>query len=161
MMNELDFRVAKFLKMLSMFMVLGALLYFYAYVDDRLDFVHDSSSSIIDRTSKSIVFYVGLAIFAVFNLIANALLGVYRNAQSYNRNTVLLKSEIHKERVLLWIIYLIVGVNTSIASFIIYLALLRINNPDSDNSYIYILVFGIVVVVATFVGLIAAIFKKS
>jgi len=160
-MNELNFRVANFMKMVSMFMVLGALLYFYAYVGDRLDFVPSSDEGSIDHVSKSVVFYSGLGIFAVFNLVINAVLSVYKSAEKYHESSVLLKSEIHKERVMLWIVYLIVGVNTSIASAITYLALLRINNVSGDSAYVYVLIFGLVIVAATFIGLLAAVFKRA
>ena len=160
-MSELYFRTANFLKMLSMFMVLGSLLYFYAYVDDRLTLISPSSNDWYSELSKSYVFYVGLVIFAVFNLAMNAILSIYRSAEKYDENSLLLKSEIHKERIWLWIIYMIGGVNFLISSVITYLALLRINKISNNMEYAFLPIFGFLVVATTLIGLLIAIFNKQ
>ena len=160
-MSELNFRIANFVKLLSMFMVLGALLYFYAYVDVRLESVIPLSGDWYREFSKSAVFYTGLGIFAVFNLVMNAVLGVYKNTRSYDEHSLLFKSELHKERIWLWILYLMAGVNVLISSSIMYIALLRINQVDSNTDYAFLPAFGFMAVLIAFSGLLVSIIKKS
>jgi hypothetical protein len=160
-MSELSFRIANFLKTLSMFIVLGSLLYFYAYVDVRLDQIFPTSGDWYSQLSKSAIFYTGLGTFAVLNLVMNAVLGIYKSTKSYDEKSLLFKNEIHKERIWLWFIYLIAGVNVLISSMIIFLALIKINQEESETGYAFLAVVGFVAVAIAFSGLLASIFRKD
>ena len=159
-MSELNLRVANFLKMLSMLMVLGSLLYFYAYVDQRMGFITESDDWYISL-SKSVVFYTGLAFFAVFNLLMNAALNMYKRADGYDENSLIFKSEFQKENIQFWMIYLTAGINVLISCMILYLAMIRINEVSSDTDYLYLPIFGLTIMVVIVIGLFRAINKKS
>ena len=160
-MSELSFRIANFIKMLSMFMVLGSLIYFYAYVDVRLDQIFPYSDDWYGQLSKSLIFYTGLGTFAVLNLVMNAVLGIYKSTKSYDEKSLLFKNEVHKERIWLWFLYLIAGVNVLITSMIMFFALIKINQAESDAGYAFLPTFGFVAVTIAFSGLMASIFKKG
>ena len=77
-------------------MVLGSLLYFYAYVDVRLDQILPISEDWYSQLSKSVIFYTGLGTFAVLNLAMNAVLGMYKSTKSFDEKSLLLKNQIHQ-----------------------------------------------------------------
>ena len=160
-MSELSFRVAKFLKMMSMFLVLGSLLYFYAYVDDRLDAIIPASGGWFSEISKSVVFYTGLGIFAVFNLVINAVLSVFKGTNRYDQRSLIFKSEVHKEQIWLWLLYLTAAVNVLISSIITYIALLRMNQAEGTADYAFVPGFGFLVTLVALAGILVSIFKKS
>ena len=95
-MSETSFRIANFLKMFSMFIVFGSLIYFYAYVENRLGFVNEAEFW-LEKTPKSYIFYTGLGIFALFNLLMSVGLSMFKNAQGYDDKSWLFKNSLHKE----------------------------------------------------------------
>lgn len=159
-MSELNLRVANFLKILSMFMVLASLLYFYAYVDQRMDFI-TASDNWYTSMSKSVIFYSGLGIFAVFNLLMNAALNMYKSADGFDEKSLIFKNELQKEHIQFWLIYLIAGINLLISCMILYLAMIRINEVSSNVDYLYLPIFGLAIMMVIIIGLFRAIIKKT
>ena len=158
-MSETSFRVANFLKMFSMFMVLGSLIYFYAYVDDRFGFINSSNQWYLEL-SKSVIFYSGLGLFAMLNLLLNIGINVHKSASGYDPKSFLFKSESQKEKVNVALIYLLIGINVMLAMTIIYLAFIRINGMNEMADYIQFPIFGIVVLAAAIVNSSLTLFKK-
>ena len=158
-MSVTGFRVAKFLKMVSMFMVFGSLIYFYAYVEDRLGFLTNNHDWFV-AASKSMIFYTGLGIFSIFNLMMGLSINVYNKAQGYNENSLLFKSESQKERIHFWLIYITASINFLIECGILYLAMIRINGMSSKTDYIFLPVFGLLAILISMIGLLLVFTKK-
>ena len=158
-MSVVRFRVVNFMKMVSMFMVLASLIYFYAYVDNRLGFMTNSHAWYFD-VSKSVIFYSGLAVFALFNLVMGIGINLYKNARGYDEKSLLFKSEMQKEAIHFWLITLITSINFLIACSILYLAMIRINGITSNTDYIFLPAVGLVALIVAIIGLLVAFTKK-
>lgn len=158
-MSELDVRVANFFKMFSMFLVMLSLLYMYGYVDDRMEFLNNSQDW-ISTTPKAYFFYFGLGFFAIFNLLINVGISVYKRAEGFDAKSILFKNKKHKRKLLVWFTYFVAGVNFLISSIIFYLALIRINEVNDRSQYIYVLALGLVVLLGITIGLLVAISRK-
>lgn len=142
-----------------MFMVLGSLIYFYAYVDNRLGFINEADSW-FETSPKTYIFYSGLGIFALFNLLMSVGLSMYKNAQGHDEKSWLFKNAMQMERVSIGMIYLLIGINFMISTVTIYLALIRINGMSNEADYIYWPLFGLLILIITVVNLVLAIAKK-
>ena len=158
-MNETNQRVANFIKMFSMFMVFGSLLYMYAYATDRVNFLN-TSPNWITELPKAQLFYVGLGVFAIFNLVMNVGISMYKNAKGIDNRSILFKSKEQKRELLMWFTYVWAGINFLIASVIIYLALIKINEVADISEYIYFPVIGLLSLVAILTGTIGILIRK-
>lgn len=158
-MGEVNMRVANFIKFFSMMMVIGSLLYMYAYSSDRLNFLNESKDW-ISEVPKSSIFYAGLGLFALFNIPMHIGINMYKNVEGIDERSVFFKSKNHKEKLLVWFTYMLAGVNVFITSIVLYLAMLKINEASFDSDYVYIPFFGMIILIAPFVGLIAALIRK-
>ena len=158
-MDEVNMRVANFIKFFSMMMVIGSLLYMYAYSSDRLNFLDESQDWISDMP-KSSIFYAGLGLFALFNITMHIGINMYKNVEGIDERSVFFKSKQQKEKLLIWFTSIIAGVNVFITSIVLYLAMLKINEASVDSDFVYIPLVGMIILIAPFVGLIAALIRK-
>ena len=158
-MDEVNMRVANFIKFFSMMMVIGSLLYMYAYSSDRLNFLNESQDWISD-VPKSSIFYAGLGLFALFNITMHIGINMYKNVEGIDERSVFFKSKQQKEKLLIWFTSIIAGVNVFITSIVLYLAMLKINEASVDSDFVYIPLVGMIILIAPFVGLIAALIRK-
>ena len=158
-MDEVNIRVANFIKFFSMMMVIGSLLYMYAYSSDRLNFLDESQDWISDMP-KSSIFYAGLGLFALFNITMHIGINMYKNVEGIDERSVFFKSKQQKEKLLIWFTSIIAGVNVFITSIVLYLAMLKINEASVDSDFVYIPLVGMIILIAPFVGLIAALIRK-
>ena len=158
-MSELNLRVANFLKLFSMLIVLGSLMYMYAYVNDRMEFLNHSPGWLMN-VSKSHIFYSALVVFAVFNLLLNVALSIYKSADGYDENSLLFRSKLQKERLIMWFTYLLAAINLLIGCSIIYVAFIRINDVNNHMDYIYIPGFGVLILIGVVAALFTTILKK-
>ena len=158
-MDEVNIRVANFIKFFSMMMVIGSLLYMYAYSSDRLNFLNESQVWISD-VPKSSIFYAGLGLFALFNITMHIGINMYKNVEGIDERSVFFKSKQQKEKLLIWFTSIIAGVNVFITSIVLYLAMLKINEASVDSDFVYIPLVGMIILIAPFVGLIAALIRK-
>ena len=158
-MDEVNIRVANFIKFFSMMMVIGSLLYMYAYSSDRLNFLNESQDWISDMP-KSSIFYAGLGLFALFNITMHIGINMYKNVEGIDERSVFFKSKQQKEKLLIWFTSIIAGVNVFITSIVLYLAMLKINEASVDSDFVYIPLVGMIILIAPFVGLIAALIRK-
>ncbi len=124
-MDTVNQRVANFVKFFSMLMVFGCLLYMYAYTSGKENSGADHGW-FFELSSKQIFFF-GLAIFAIFNLVMNMAISTYKNSQIKDGNSIIFGSEEKKEKLLLWFTYVSASVNVLIATIIAFLALVRLN----------------------------------
>ena len=65
-MSEVNQRFARFTKTFSMLLVIGSLLYMYAYVPES-GIVTQTDRYWILELSKAQLFYIGLTVFGIFN----------------------------------------------------------------------------------------------
>ena len=158
-MDEVNIRVANFIKFFSMMMVIGSLLYMYAYSSDRLNFLNESQDWISD-VPKSSIFYAGLGLFALFNITMHIGINMYKNVEGIDERSVFFKSKQQKEKLLIWFTSIIAGVNVFITSIVLYLAMLKINEASVDSDFVYIPLVGMIILIAPFVVLIAALILK-
>ena len=158
-MSEVNIRVANFIKFFSMMMVIGSLLYMYAYSSDRLNFLNESQDW-ISEVPKSSIFYAGLGLFALFNITMHIGINMYKNVEGIDERSVFFKSKHQKEKLLVWFTSILAGVNVFITSIVLYLAMLKINEASVDSDFVYIPFVGMIILIAPFVGLIAALIRK-
>ena len=158
-MGDVNIRVASFLKMVSMLMVIASLIFMYGYAEDRLNFTR-TANIWIREVPKSYLFYGALVSFAALNLFLNVGLSIYKNSRGYNKNSYLFRSKEKKEKLVVLINYLIAGANLLITTILIYIALMRINDTRDPLDYIYLPVLGILVLAGIMVAIVAALLRK-
>lgn len=158
-MSEVHLRIANLFRLFSMFAVLGSVIYMYAYVSDKVDFLH-TSYDWYDRLSKIHIFYGSLGIFAIFNVLMSIAISMYKNVEGVDANFSLFKNETQKKRLLVRFTYFQGGVNYFIASMVLYLALLKINQAQSHYSYIYLPLIGISILTVILLGLVFQMIRK-
>ncbi len=146
-MSETSLRVANFSKLFSMFAVVGSLLYMYAYATDKVDFF-GSSDEWYSRWSKVEIFYIGLTVFAVFNILAGLAISAFKNVKGIDENSLFFRSEHHKEKLLVLLTYLLSGINVFIASVVFYLALVKINQQQDHMEYMYLPAICLVILIS-------------
>ncbi|MCG8307690.1 MAG: hypothetical protein MI975_09900 [Cytophagales bacterium] len=159
-MNELNLRIAGFLKVLSMLTVIGSLIYMYGYVhDDRMEFLKNSQGW-LNETPKSYLFYFALFVFAIFNLLLNIGLSMYKNSEGYSKESLLFYSQPKKEKLIVWFTHFIAGVNLLITCGVMYVALIRINGLSDSTDYVYIPVFGALCLLGIITATLITVFKN-
>jgi len=158
-MSEINLRIANFFKVFSMLIVVVSLAYMYAYVTDKVDFLR-SDSVWHDRISKEFIFYSGLGIFAVYNLIMGLAINMYEDTRGVDKSSLLFKSELQKQKLIVWFTYLLTGGNLFIASMIFYLALVKINLAGNTTDYIYFPLTGALILMSILLTLIYQLIKK-
>ncbi len=159
-MTEIKQRVASIIRFVSMVSVVAALLFMYAYgTDDHV--IRSESNSILPQIPKSTIFYSGLVVFAIFNLLMNWGIKVYREAQGIDSNSILFRSENQKARVIFWLTLLLAAINFLLGFFISYLGFIKIEGFDAQNDYLHLPIIGLVITIVTFIGLLIAIISKK
>lgn len=132
----------------------------YAYVNERMEFLN-SSNDWLSKFPKAYIFYTGLGVFAVFNLLINVGINMFKNAEGYDERSLLFKNQEHKERLLMWFAYLLAGINFLISCVIFYLGLIQINEMNDKMQYIFLPITGLLVLLGVILGLLVAIFRKE
>lgn len=158
-MNVVNQRVANFIKAFSIFMVFVSLLYMYGYSPENGNGMN-TSQNWLTTLSKAHLFYIGLGVFAIFNLVMNVGISMYKNSKGIDTKSVLFRSKEQKEMVLMWLTYFLAGINILITCMMFYVALIKINEGTDTSSYIFIPVVGLIILVSIIIGLIHAIIKK-
>lgn len=158
-MNEINLRIANFLKLVSMVMVIVSLLYMYAYTSENIRLL-SSSVDWLKGLSKSYVFYIGLALFAVFNLLMHGAINFYKSAEGYDESSMLFQNAERKESLVMRFTFLLAGINIFFTSIIIYIAMISINEVKSSTDYLLIPVIGMLVLLGFLIGLIVSFIKK-
>lgn len=159
-MSEVSLRVANFVKLFSMFLAIFSLVYLYAYSTDKLSSIY-AQDLWIRNLSNTHIFYVGLGVFAVFNLIMSIGINMFKGAKGIDSNSLLFRSEERKQKLLVWLTYLQAGINALISSIVFYIALVKINDTVDAESYIYLPISGLAVLLILFVVLILILRQKS
>lgn len=124
-MDIVNQRVANFIKLFSMFMVFGCLLYMYAYTSGKEN-LGSTHGWFFELSSKQI-FLFGLTVFAIINIVMSLGINTYKNAQIKDGNSVVFKSEEKREKLLMWFTYVAASVNVLIATIVAFLALVKLN----------------------------------
>jgi len=158
-MSEISVRAANFLKVFSMVMVVGSLVYMYGYSTDKVDFIYSDPDWFTDLT-KTYFFYAGLGIFVLFNLIMHSMIYLYKNTQGLDPKSFLFRSKKQKRNVLLWLTYLLAGINFFLTTIVVFIALAKINEVSGQSALMYIPLAGFIFVFGIFIGLINAVIRK-
>lgn len=139
---EVNQRIANIFKFLSMTIVIGSLVFMYAYGSD-LHSVNIPNQSWLSDISKTTIFYAGLIIFGVVNIIFNWWIKIYRETDGFDARSHLFKSVYHKSVMLVWFTALIAAVNFFISTAIIYVAFIKIDGISAESRYFFIPVAGL------------------
>ena len=107
------------------------------------------------------IFYAGLVVFAVFNLLMNWGIKVYKEAEGYDVHSILFRSEGHKARVIFWLTLLMAALNFLLGFFISYIGFIKIEGINAQTSYLHLPVIGLAIALITFVGLLIAVLSKK
>lgn len=158
-MNVVNQRIANFIKALSIFMVFVSLLYMYGYSPENGNGMN-TSQNWLTSLSKAHLFYIGLGVFAIFNLVMNVGISMYKNSKGIDTKSVLFRSKEQKEMVLMWLTYFLAGINMLIMCMMFYVALIKINEVTDTSALIFIPFVGLIILVSAIIGLIHAIIKK-
>lgn len=158
-MSEVNLRVASFIKAFSMFTVMGSLLYMYAYSPENGTIINTSQDWMINLP-KAYIFYIGLSTFAIFNLVMNVGINMYKNTRGVDARSILFRNKEQKKLLHMWLTYFLAGINFIITSMVLYVALIIINEVADTSRYIFIPVVGLTILLVSVVGLIHAIIKK-
>lgn len=158
-MNVVNQRIANFIKALSIFMVFVSLLYMYGYSPENGNGMN-TSQNWLASLSKAHLFYIGLGVFAIFNLVMNVGISMYKNSKGIDTKSVLFRSKEQKEMVLMWLTYFLAGINMLIMCMMFYVALIKINEVTDTSALIFIPFVGLIILVSAIIGLIHAIIKK-
>ena len=158
-MSETSFRVANFLKLFSMLMVLAGLIYFYGYSEGQTSFLNSGDHWIVTMP-KAYIFYSGLLIFALVNVLLNVAISIHKGAAGVNSNSLFHKSEKQKDKVNIGLTYLLTAANVMISMSALYIAFLRINGQKGNFDHVQFPIFGMVVLVAAVGNLVMALRSK-
>ena len=157
-MDDINIRGASFAKNASMFMVMAALVYMYAYTTDG-EVVLKGQAAWLNDYSKANIFYAALVLFGVLNLLMGLGLNLLKSSLSTSATSSMLGGEAKRKRLLVWFTYSAAAINFFMATTLSYIAFLKIDGA-SRSGYIYIPYLGLMVLVFTLIGLIVAWVKK-
>lgn len=158
-MSEISVRVANFLKVFSMLMVIGSLLYMYGYATDKVDSLFSDPDWFTD-ISRAYFFYVGLGLFVLFNVVMHIVIYIYKNTNAVDANSILFRSKKQKGDILVWLTFLLAGINTFLTTIIVFIAFAKINEISGQSSLMYIPLAGFIILFGIFIGLVSAVFRK-
>lgn len=156
---EIKQRVANMFKFFSMLSIIVSLLFMYAYGSD------DHSVLVLEQgwlsdISKATIFYTGLIIFGVINIIFNWWIKMYKETRGYDDKSLLFKNEYHKAGMLVWFTSLMAAINIFISALILYIAFIKIDGISAEGRFIFIPVAGLLfLVLVVVVGAISALRK--
>lgn len=132
----------------------------YAYGADEHS-IRPQSFDILGGISKTTIFYYGLAIFGVFNILVNWGIKVYRDAIGYDNNSRFFKNEKHKARILLWFTLTLAAINMLVASVVVYIAFIRIEGASAQTDFLHLPIIGLALLVIMIVGLLISVFRDK
>jgi hypothetical protein len=158
-MEEIRQRVANIIRFLSMAGVVGSLLFMYAYGADEHN-VRPATEDVLTGISKANLFYYGLVIFGVCNVLMNWGIKVYREASGYDESSRLFKNETHKARILFWLTLSLAAINLLITSAVTFTAFIKIEGVSAQTDYLPIPIIGLILFFLALIGLLASVFRN-
>ena len=159
-MTEIKQRVANIIRFVSMISVVAALLFMYAYgADDHV--IRPDTDDVLTQIPKSTIFYTGLVVFAIFNLLMNWGIKAYRETRGFDANSLLFRSENQKSRVIFWLTLLLAALNFLLGFFISYIGFIKIEGLDAQKGYLHLPIIGLVITIVAFIGLLIAVISKK
>jgi len=159
-MLETKFRVANIIRFISMITVLAALLLMYAYGSDEHS-VGSTSGGFLPNISKATIFYTGLGVFAIFNILMNWGIRVYRDATGFDPASRFFRSETHKAGILFWLTLVLAALNFLLSFMLAYIGFIKIEGFSAQQDYIAMPFIGVSLFFVVLIGLVAAIFRKE
>jgi len=158
-MTEVKQRAANIIRFVSMISVVAALLFMYGYGTDE-HVIRNDAEGLLSKFPRSTIFYTGLVIFAVFNLLMNWGIKAYREAEGFDVSSILFRTERQKAGILLWLTLLLGALNFFLGFLISYIGFIKIEGLSAQNSYLPLPVIGLVITVVVFAGLIISVFSN-
>lgn len=159
-MEEIRQRVANIVRFLSMAGVVGSLLFMYAYGADDHN-VRPAAEDVLSGISKTTLFYYGLVIFGVFNVLGNWGIKVFREATGYDKNSRLFKNETHKARILFWLTLTLAAINLLITAAVTFIAFIKIEGVSAQTDYLPIPIIGLTLLLVVLIGLLISVFRNK
>jgi ABC-type polysaccharide/polyol phosphate export permease len=159
-MEEIRQRAANIVRFLSMAGVVGSLLFMYAYGADEHN-IRPVAEDVLSGISKTTLFYYGLGVFAVFNVLMNWGIKVYREATGYDKSSRLFKNETHKARILFWLTLMLSAINLLITSAVTFIAFIKIEGVSAQTDYLPIPIIGLTILFVVLVGLLISVFRNK
>jgi len=156
---EIKQRIANIARFVSMMLFIGGLLFFYSYASDAIGRSITEDYYIL-QLPKSLIFYSMLILFAVFNIIMNLAVRLYRDAKGEDQSSRLFFSAHQKVVVTFWATLTIAGFNALLATFLFYVGFVRIEELAAITGSIAIPVLGIISFLVPFSGLIVTLLTK-
>lgn len=157
---EVNHRIANIFKFLSMAIVIGSLVFMYAYGSDTHS-VKIPDQSWLSEISKTTIFYAGLIIFGIINIIFNWWIRLYRDADGFDARLLLFKNEYRKSAMLVWFTSLMAAVNFFIAAIITYIAFIKIDGISAESRYFLIPIAGLALLLLVAVSGILLALRKT
>ncbi len=148
---EVKQRVANILRFFSMVLVVIGLLFMYAYGSDA----HSASPAMTNWAtsfSKSFIFYLGLTIFGVINILFTWWIKSYRDTNTFDGWSFLFKSEAQKSWLLIWFTLQLAVFNFLLASVIAFIGFVRIEGVAAESKFFFIPVIGLALFILVLVG---------
>ncbi len=145
-------RLANITRFISMIIFVGSLLFFYAYVSDATSRAVENDFYLM-QLPKGLIFYSMLALFAVFNILMNMGIRMYRESRGADGNSRLFYSKNQKEAILMWTNLLVAGFNMLLSGLLIYVGFMRIVEMASVGGQIFIPVLAILLFLVPLSGL--------
>lgn len=159
-MQEIRQRTANIVRFLSMAGVVGSLLFMYAYATDDHN-IRPASEDVLSGISKTTLFYYGLGVFGVFNVLMNWGIKVYREATGYDKSSRLFKNESHKARILFWLTLALAAINLLITSVVTFVAFIKIEGISAQTAYLPIPIIGLILLFVVLTGLLISVFRNK
>lgn len=156
---EVKQRVANIVRFLSMGFVVASLLFMYGYGTD-VHSIRPLGNSWLAGASKAGIFYAGLGIFGVFNLLMNWGIKMYREADGFD-GKLLFRNESQKAKLMVWLTLLLAAINFFISAIVAYLGFIKIDGVSAERQYIYLPVIGALVLIVAISGLVVALFTRQ
>jgi ABC-type polysaccharide/polyol phosphate export permease len=140
--------------------VVASLLFMYGYGTD-VHSIGPMGSGLLAGASKAGIFYAGLGIFGVFNLLMNWGIKIYREADGFDGRSFLFRNEFQKAKLLVWLTLSLAAINFFISAIVAYIGFIKIDGTPAERQYIYLPVLGALVLIVTISGLAIALFTRQ
>ena len=157
---EVKQRIANIIKFLSMAALIGSLLFMYAYGSDAHS-TRVPEQGWLAGLSKTTIFYTGLIVFGMLNVIFNWWIKMFRETSGFDPKSFLFKNEYRKSILLVWFTLLLAAVNFFISTVITYIAFIKIDGVSAEIRYFFLPVAGLSVFVLVAVGGVVLVLRKT
>ncbi len=149
---EIYLRTANIIKFASMVMFIVALLLVYAFVPGQLRLSDIPFSAETMMFSKGNLFYWGLGLFIVVNVLAG--LTIY-----YIKKQTSSVKKLSLEKILFWLSLTISGMNFFLLLIFSFVGFINVEGVSNPENYRFLPVVGVIILLFSLLGLIVTLFR--